>query len=116
MAVTQNLHHDSSDLCSKCGESPNHVGSELPPENGKRRYLCQPCTELRHSLKKLVNNQEEIDWAMQQVKVLTDMEESSLLASDDISDYYQEIRNEIYEARVSLQLLIREAQTEQPWD
>lgn len=116
MPAIQTLFHGISDVCEKCDSPLGGNGSNLPVRDGRKRYLCQPCTELRQALKTLIHDKGGITWAEQQVEMLVGMEQHPMLAPDDCDTYFRKIRDEIYQSRVSLQHLIREAEIEQPWD
>lgn len=116
MPPTQTLYTEGFENCERCDKPLHGKGSPLPAKGGRRRYLCEPCTEFRHDLEALVSSPDGIERAERHVEMLVEMEEHPLVDSDHRSDYYQRIWEDLYRVRVGLQNLICQAGREQPWD
>ena len=116
MATTQDIYTESSERCQKCGEYLHGRGSKLPAKDGRQRYLCAACTEIKCALEALISSPGGIDWAERHVEMIAEMEQHPLIASAETDGYYKRMQDDLYKTRVSLQVLIREAGEEQPWD
>ena len=114
MPSVQDIYTERPTNCIKCGDPIGGHGSELPG----RRYLCQSCSDLKRDLERLVGTPEGIEQAKAWVEMLEGMAQNPVFGEtrDDRSEYFQDIYDDLYQSIVNLQVLIREAETEQPWD
>ena len=116
MPPVQTIYTESSAQCAKCDSPLGGHGSELQAENGRKRYLCQSCTELKQALERLFHTEGGTDLVRKQIEILEGMAQHSIYESSERSTYFSNIYNEIYQLLMSLQFLLREADSEQPWD
>lgn len=118
MPPVQNLYTEGSAKCEKCGEYVHGIGSELPAENRRKRYLCQTCTDLKNALDALFQkNPLWVESARDNMDHLEKMLGSIFVnAWDNPPVLIDQVCQEHRELLEHLRYLVNEAESEQPWD
>lgn len=116
---TQTSYLGVTDTCSKCnGPAGSRAVQFSAGANGRPRYLCQSCAKIKEALDALINRDPLwVDSASEKIDQIEKLLGSILvIARDNPPNIIEQVYEEHRKVIDRLRFLVREADSQQPWD